>query len=125
MSLSKNIVATPRSSVARRQILTDLRAAFQLPAPAGYTDPLLSDSSSPAGVLPRLLACAVIAAASWVLSLLVGIIPVLKDAIPMADNVFYNTSYHARLLEDRTAGPVIIVAVNDSSLADRFAKMSA
>jgi adenylate cyclase len=77
-----------------------------------------SEDGLPAGVLARrLAACAGIVLLAWVASVAIGYVPVIRDAIPLADNVFYDEFYRARPVEDQNGGDVVIVAVNDASLA--------
>src|ERR1035441_8414312 len=56
----------------------------------------------------RFLAAVAIAAGAWVLAMVVMVVPVLKDGLYLANNVFYDAFYRLRPIEDQTAGDVMI-----------------
>lgn len=56
-------------------------------------------------------------AGAWLAALIAGNAPLLRDVVQRADNAFYDAFYHLRPVDSRMDGPVVIVAVDDKSLA--------
>jgi len=63
-----------------------------------------------------MLVCLVIVVGAGLIAWMSAAAPLLRDVIQRGDNVFYDAFYHLRPLDDRTNGPVVIVAVDDRSL---------
>jgi len=68
-------------------------------------------------LLKRLAVCLGIVAGAWLAALLAARAPLLRDVALRADNAFYDAFYHLRPPDSQWDGPVVIVAVDDKSLA--------
>lgn len=64
----------------------------------------------------RLIACVVLAVAAWLLALMLAFVPPTRGPLDKAGDYFYDAFYHLRPREDQTAGPIVIVAVDQKSL---------
>jgi adenylate cyclase len=59
-----------------------------------------------------------IVAGSWLVALAAQRLPLLRDVVGKGDDTFYDAFYRLRPVEDQSDGPVVIIAVDDKSLAD-------
>ena len=66
----------------------------------------------------RISVCLGIVALAWLAAWVCERAPLLRDVVEKGDNAFYDAFYRLRPVDSRVDGPVVIVAVDDKSLAE-------
>jgi adenylate cyclase len=69
-------------------------------------------------VARKLVVATVLALASSIVAIGARYVPGVSEAVRKLNQVFYDSLYHMRPVQDQAAGPIVIVAVDDKSLAD-------